>query len=329
MSPARTGILFPALVVSLWAVGASGWSQEEPPSGDEPPAQRAAQASAPAEGATHKVTAGPFQIEVELSGVFEADRSQSWPIALKPKTWSSFPVLGAVSHGQHVQQGESLVTLDMKEIDEQLADTQRSLQLARLALQLEDTELEMTKTTLPLDLEAAARARRIADEELNYFVTINRAFLEESAKESLKGARQSLEYAQEELKQLEKMYTADDLTEETEEIVLKRARNDVERSQFYLKSAELRTRRQLEQELPRQADQITETAKRAGLNLEKKRVTAPVQLEKQQLERDRQALALRRLEQKYEDLVADRALMAVPSPVDGYVYYGKIASYGL
>jgi multidrug efflux pump subunit AcrA (membrane-fusion protein) len=121
------------------------------------------------------------------------------------------------------------------------------------------------------------------------------------------------------------MYSADDLTEETEEIVLKRARNDVQRSQFYLKSTELRTRRQLEQELPRQADQVTETAKRTGLSLEKTRLTLPVQLEKQQLERDKQALELQRLEQKYQELTADRALMSVPSPADGYVYYGKVA----
>lgn len=321
MNPVRAGMLFPALVVSLCAVGVCGWSQEEEPSGGETAAQ-ATQAAPPA-GATHTVTAGRFKIEVEMSGVFEADRNQTWPVALKPKSWSTFTVLQAVSHGQRVQQGESLVTLDMKEIDEQLADMQRNLRLARLALQLADTDLEMAKTTLPMDLEAAARTRQIADEELNYFLTVNRAFLEESAKESLKSAQQSLEYAQEELKQLEKMYTADDLTEETEEIVLKRARNDVERSQFYLKSAELRARRQLEQELPRQAEQVTDTAKRAGLNLEKKRVTLPVQLEKQQLERDKQALELQRLEEKYQELVADRAMMAVPAPADGYVYYGK------
>ncbi|MCU0962846.1 MAG: efflux RND transporter periplasmic adaptor subunit, partial [Pirellulaceae bacterium] len=96
-------------------------------------------------------------------------------------------------------------------------------------------------------------------------------------------------------------------------------------SQFYLKATELRTRRQLDQELPRQADQVTETAKRAGLSLEKTRQTLPVQLEKQGLERDKQALELQRLEQKYEELTADRAMMAVASPAEGYVYYGKVA----
>ena len=154
---------------------------------------------------------------------------------LNPNSWSNFTVLKAVPHGQRVQKGETLVTLDMKEIDEQLQDLEKTIRLNNLALQLADTELESTKTTLPLDLEASAQAKKIADEDLNYFLNINRSFLEESANFSLKNAQQSLEYSEEELKQLEKMYKADDLTEETEEIVLKRARNEVEQGKFYLK----------------------------------------------------------------------------------------------
>ena len=48
-----------------------------------------------------------------------------------------------------------------------------------------------------------------------------------------------LNYEQDELTQLEKMYEADDLTEETEEIVLKRQRNSVEFAEFSLESARL------------------------------------------------------------------------------------------
>ena len=153
---------------------------------------------------------------------------------------------------------------------------EKTLRLNKLALQLADTELEFTKTTLPLDLEASARTKKIADEDLNYFLNINRSFLEESANFSLKSAQQSLEYSEEELKQLEKMYKADDLTEETEEIVLKRARNEVEQGKFYLKSTELRTKRTLEQEIPRQEQQLTEAAKRADIGLAKARATLPV-----------------------------------------------------
>ena len=168
--------------------------------------------------------------------MFEAGPNQTWPVVLRAKSWSDFTVLKAVPHGDRVQKGETLVWLDMEDIDEQLQDTEQSVRLNKLALQLATTELENTKTTLPLDLEAAIRTKKIADDDLNYFLKINKSFLIESAQFSLKSSQQSLEYAEEELKQLEKMYDADDLTEETEEIVLKRAKNDVEQSKFYLKS---------------------------------------------------------------------------------------------
>ncbi len=54
----------------------------------------------------------------------------------------------------------------------------------------------------------------------------------------VKSANDSLAYAKEELQQLEKMYKASDLTESTEQIILKRQRDQVERGAFYLKLAE-------------------------------------------------------------------------------------------
>ena len=60
-----------------------------------------------------------------------------------------------------------------------------------------------------------------------------------------------LEYVQEELKQLEKMYKADDLTEETEEIVLKRARNNVDQMKFFTEMVKYEHDRDKEIDLPR------------------------------------------------------------------------------
>jgi len=202
-------------------------------------------------------------------------------------------------------------------IDEQLQDLENTVQTNRLSLQLAESELRLFKTRLPMDLASASRTRRIAEEDLNYFLKIGRAYDEESAKFSLKSYRQSLEYAEEELKQLEEMYEADDLTEETEEIILKRARNDVERSKFYLKLSELRTERTLTQDIPREEQQLTEAARRAEIALTKTKETLPVELEKQQIERDKQLLANRRAEEKLNELRKDRQMMDIKSPSDG------------
>ena len=220
------------MVTSLVAASLPAQEKAKPDSG-------ATDQGATAKDGTYKVKQAPFKIEVDLSGIFEADHM--WPVALRPESYSSFSVIKAVPPGKRVQKGETLVWLDMKEIDQQIQDLQHTLRLNELSQQSAKAVLDLLKTTVPLDLESAIRAKRIADEDLNYFLQTNRAFEQESAEFSLKSSKQSLEYAQEELKQLEEMYNADDLTEETEEIVLKRARNDVERARFYLKSTELRT----------------------------------------------------------------------------------------
>ena len=57
---------------------------------------------------------------------------------------------------------------------------------------------------------------------------------------NLKSSEQYLAYAAEELNQLKKMYEADDLTEETEEIILQRAQNQYDRAKFSLEAAKIR-----------------------------------------------------------------------------------------
>ena len=312
----RLGLRLSTLLLGL-TVATQAFAQEDTKKSD---ADATAKPAAPAT-ATHTVKVERFKIEVDLSGVFEAD--QMSPVDLRPKSWSSFTVLNAVPHGKKVEKGETLVWLDMEKIDEQLQDLEQARRLSKLSQQLADTELDLLKATVPMDLEAAARTQKLADEDLNYFLKVNRSFLEESAEVSLQNSKDSLEYAEEELKQLEKMYNADDLTEETEEIVLKRARNDVERSKFYLKSTELRTKKTLEQDIARQEQQLVEAAKRAEIAAEKAKLTLPVQLEKQQTDRQKQLLENERSEQKFKELMEDRKMMAVPAPADGYVYYGR------
>jgi RND family efflux transporter MFP subunit len=270
---------------------------------------------------THKVTSERLKIEVNLTGVFEAQ--QTWPIALQPKNWSSFTVVKAVPHGTRVKRGDTLVQLDMTKIDEQLQDLEHARQLSRLSQRLAETEWSVLQKTIPLDLTAAQRAQRIANEDLSYFMKTDRAYQQASAEFSLKSSQNSLEYAEEELQQLEKMYSADDLTEETEEIILKRARNDVERAKFYLQGTGLRTAQTLETELPREEQQLVDAAKRADLALAKAEVELPVKLEKQKVERLKQQLEEQRAVKQLNELRQDRAMMEVKAPADGYVYHGS------
>jgi len=70
-----------------------------------------------------------------------------------------------------------------------------------------------------------------------------------------------------ELHELEKMYKADDLTEETEEIVLKRQRNSVEFAQFSLDNAKLDSEEMTKVRIPRMDIRMKEMLDRTALEL--------------------------------------------------------------
>ena len=84
---------------------------------------------------------------------------------------------------------------------------------------------------------------------------------------SLKNAQFQLDYSQDELDQLEKMYEADDLTEDTEEIVLKRSRTEVDFAKFNLEQTKQFCDELLKIRLPRFDIEIKESLDKAALAL--------------------------------------------------------------
>lgn len=270
--------------------------------------------------ATHKVQQEALKSEVKLSGAFEPKKMES--VVIHPEQWSAFTVVKAVPHGTKVSKGDQLVWLDTNSIEEKLADGKRSLKLSKMALELAELELKLAEKTTAMDLDMAERSKKISDEELLYFLKVDRPRQEQSAEYSLRNAQHSLEYAQEELDQLEKMYKADDLTEETEEIVLKRARHDVERAKFMLQSSELRTKRALETTIPREQESMEDAAKRAELTWTRTKASLPSQLEQKRLELEKQRISFERSVEQMEQLQKDLEAMTIKAPMDGYVYYG-------
>ncbi|MGC8641268.1 MAG: hypothetical protein ACP5XB_15495, partial [Isosphaeraceae bacterium] len=222
--------------------------------------------------ATTKVEKGPFKVEVELAGVFESTRMAE--VSLRPNAWSlPLVVERAVELGAPVKQGDILVELDRTKIDKAIQDAEVDLAQGELALKHAEEELPVLEKLLPIDLAAAERAKAQADEDLTRFLEIERPNSEKQANFMVKSAVESLEYAKEELRQLEKMYRSKDLTEETEEIILRRTRFQVESAEFRLKEAELRRDATLKVDLPRQDLKVREAAARQTLEIQKARAS--------------------------------------------------------
>ena len=318
-------LMFLSASVVVIATGrATAPVQEKPP--EKPAAKSKDQPSADkpvtAAPATVKVEKGPFKIEVSLTGVFESARMSQ--VAVKPKAWSMpLVVEQAVELGTPVRQGEILVELDREKIDKAIQDAEVELSLGELSLRHAEEELPVLEKLLPIELAAAERAKAQADEDLARFLEIDRPNSEKMAHFSVKSAVEYFEYAKEELRQLEKMYRSKDLTEETEEIILRRTRFQVESSEFRLKEAELRRDATLKVELPRQQIRGGEAAVRQALDLQKARATLPLALNQKRLGLAKLKHDQSRATEKLADLRGDRDAMTVHAPADGLVYYGR------
>ena len=119
------------------------------------------------------------------------------------------------------------------------------------------------------------------------------------------------------------MYKGDDIAKETEEIVLKRSRNELEEVQFENELAKISRERTLKIELPRREERLKENVDRTTADLQKARTTLPVELDKQRLELEKKKYDREKAAEKLTKLQSDRDLMKVTAPADGLVYYGK------
>lgn len=270
---------------------------------------------------TQPATRGPLKVEIGLAGVFEAENASE--VVLRPREHTALVVDKVVPQGTKVDKGAPVLWLETDKLDEEIRSTELALGLGRLSLDAAKSELETLTATVPLDLRDAEQAKQLADKTLEHWVQYDEGRRRRDTDEALKSSQYSLEYAQEELKQLEKMYQADDLTEETEEIILKRARRTAEQAQYYLERAQVQHDRTLAEVIPRESEHVREAATRAALDLAKARATLPRSLEQKRIDLAKLEFGQQKLQEKYDRLRADRQEMVVTAPQAGYVYYGQ------
>lgn len=269
---------------------------------------------------TYTVKKGDLRAEVSLDAVVAAGKSH--PLMIDPKAWAAPSVVTAIPHGKRVRKGELLLTLDALPLREEIEATEKALYPAKVAREQAEAALRNLEKTSPLQIADAKRALGFAAEALDYYEKTGKEQAVLSAKNALRRSEQALSYAEEELNQLTKMYEADDLTEETEEIIITRARNDVEASRIFLNSVRLGTERALKIEIPRQHEALKNAKVQAELGFQNARSAVPLALEAKRAEAAKLVADENALQKKIGKLKADLPLVELRAPADGIVGYG-------
>ncbi len=282
----------------------------------------AADGSEPGKPATCKVEKGPIRVTTTLKGIVESERMDEVAINLEASTLS-LTVVKAVEHGTAVKKGDVLVELDLEKIDQAIKDLMVELMQGEVTLKHADRELPVLEKLQPLDLAAAERSKARSAEDLARFLEIDKPLAVLGVEFNNKSADFQVESAEDELAQLVKMYRSKDLTEETEQMILKRHRFAVEMAKYSLKVTRNQAEQTLKVDLPRRELAAREEADRLALALEKSRGLGPLEIDQKRIARDKLAYEQMKNAEKMAKLQLDRKSMSVRSPADGIVFHGK------
>lgn len=250
--------------------------------------------------------------------------TQVTTVQIEPEEWSSFIVQEAKDHGSLVKKGDILITCKREDYDEKLAETKKNVRSRKLNLEKLKHELTDLEVTTPRNLEDERIAFQQVKESLDYFTRVGRDLEERGANQTLESAKMSLEYVEEELKQLLKMYEADGVTEETEEIILKRQRIALKKAKFALVRAEQSHKWTTEKTIPRKAIDLQRKHDTALLKYETAKLALPRALELKQIAVEQAIKADKEADEKLANMEKDTALFAITAPAHGTVYYGGI-----
>jgi HlyD family secretion protein len=265
----------------------------------------------------------PFSVEKSFVAT-ALPSADSVLLSLDAQAWPTFEIAEIAAHGSHVAKGEVLVRFDTKDIDLKLEDARSALESGTLALAQAESDFSLHLETSQHKLAAIRRAMETAKEENTYFTQTRRKADEESANMSLKRGQQILANSREELKQLSKMYEADEVTEETEEIILVRQQDAVAAAEFALRMEVLEHKRTLEVSLPREAETLANSERDTAISLKNAETEMPRATELKKLALAAQRAANLRAKQDLADMEADRLLFESKAPADGWFYHGPI-----
>jgi multidrug resistance efflux pump len=246
------------------------------------------------------------------------------PLVLDADAWAEFEITRIAPHGSRVSKGDVLVAFDPEAIDRKIHDTEQSIAAKTLEIAQAELELKNLEETAPHRIAALRRAAAEAKEENAYFTKVRRKAEEEEADQKLKRAESFLENQSEELRQLKKMYDADDLTEETEEIILKRQQDRVEAAEFELRMQRLAHVRSREVLLPRETVTLAEAERDTAIALAKAENESPRAIVGKKLGLENLRTVLARERETLEKLRADRKQFEISAPSDGWFYHGAI-----
>ncbi len=273
-----------------------------------------------------KVEKGALPRAFTLTGRFVPGGAR--PISLWFKAYQGDLVLTWVlPPGTAVAEGSLLARIDPRGIDKEMESLERQVKDQELALEKAVQEDRLALETEKKQLQAAARNLERARKAYQAWEKVELPLAHRAEDLQAKKLADRIQDQRDELEQLEKMYRQDELVDETEEIVLKRARRDLARSleAQAIQQAELKHKRAYTEPLERKKKQ--ENLEDLARKLAHLKVQVKLAARGRKAGIEKLRLSLAKLRDHLADLKADRKLFDLPSPRAGILLYGSPRAY--
>jgi HlyD family secretion protein len=268
-----------------------------------------------------KLAKGTLRVALDKPGVFvpaEPTEVRIWPEAYG----DVLQVLEVVPVGTVVKQGDVLLRVDPRKIDEQIKGGE--VELRATEQRLADVQDEMTQlgSDLPADVARAEKDLDLAEKRLRGYKDVELPLVEDETQLTRRHYEAGIDNATDELNQLGKMYKQDELTEETEELVLKRSKRDLDIQKNGYDLFKRRRDYSLEYEIPSRLEGMKNEVTDRAKGLERLRRSMASRTVMKEVEVTRARRELERQRDQLEKLRRDRELFTLRAPAAGIVFHG-------
>ena len=278
----------------------------------------------PADDAEETVAAqkGNLTPVYELEAIYEALESAEFKLRLDAYQ-GELTVVKVAAAGDTVKKGDLLFSLDTATIEKQIAAIENDLRVARAAHEKAQADLAIGSKGDALALLQAETAVKDAQTALKSFEEVEGKHMVQQLEFNVKLLEDSLHDQTEELAQLEKMYKSEELTNATSEIVVRRARRNMERTKTSLDMNRLEAANVKTVRYPQQRGVLAHAIEVARNGLDGVKAAQALSKVQREAEATKSKAALVLLEEQAAKLKGDLAKFTWHSPIDGRVFYGQ------
>jgi len=275
----------------------------------------------PAWAGEHTVEKKDFEVAVTCEAqVIPIKRTG---IKIQPRQWGDYTIRELVAQGTFVKKGQALIVLKTEALDKEIKKVELDMPTRKANLDKVMQELLELEVSTRRKLAAAKQKWARLQQDYKYATDVTIPVAKKNAERDVENAKIGVEYAKEELSQLLKMYKEDAITEETEEIILKRAKLGLKRATERLEEVERNTRHKLRVALPRDKENWDFSLKSGELEWKSVEKSLPRALILKREAVDKERRTFKEWMQHLDKLKHDRKQMNIVAPHDGIVYYGS------